>query len=95
EVDEHLKRLASRKGVKGVVIVNKEGLSIRSTLDTALTKQYSTLFTNLVNMAKSTVHEIDPQNEVTFLRVRTKKHEVMIAPNPDYYFITIFNPQEY
>lgn len=30
--------------------------------------------------ARSTVRDIDPQNDLTFLRVRSKKNEVMIAP---------------
>lgn len=30
--------------------------------------------------AKSTVRDIDPQNDLTFLRIRSKKHEIMVAP---------------
>ena len=33
-----------------------------------------------------------PQNDLTFLRVRTLKHEVMIAPDADYVLIVVQDP---
>lgn len=33
--------------------------------------------------ARSTVRDIDPQNDLTFLRVRSKKNEIMIAPGEE------------
>lgn len=30
--------------------------------------------------ARTTIRDIDPQNDLTFLRVRSKKNEIMIAP---------------
>lgn len=42
EVEETLKRLQSHKGVQGIVIVNSDGIPIRTTLpDTALAVQYA------------------------------------------------------
>ena len=32
------------------------------------------------------------QNDLTFLRVRSKKHEIMVAPDKDYLLIVIQNP---
>ncbi|CDS12331.1 Putative Dynein light chain roadblock-type [Lichtheimia ramosa] len=94
EVDETLKRLSSRKGVKAVVILNNEGQAIRSTLDETLTKQYGQLISALVQQARTTVNTLDDQNDLTFMRVRTKKHEVMIAPDREYLLIVVQNPQE-
>ncbi|KAI9323340.1 hypothetical protein BX666DRAFT_1848065 [Dichotomocladium elegans] len=94
EVDETLKRLSSRKGVKAVVILNSEGQAIRSTLDEAMTKQYGQLISTLVQQARTTVTTLDDQNDITFMRVRTKKHEIMIAPDRDYLLIVVQNPQE-
>ncbi|KAI8373057.1 uncharacterized protein BYT42DRAFT_579045 [Radiomyces spectabilis] len=93
-IDETLKRLSGRKGVKGVVILNGEGQAIRSTLDQDLTKQYGQLISKLVQQAQSTVTQLDDQNELTFLRVRTKKHEIMIAPDNEYLLIVVQNPSE-
>ncbi|KAI7872186.1 hypothetical protein BDF14DRAFT_1757707 [Spinellus fusiger] len=94
EVDDTLKRLSNRKGVKGVVILNGEGQAIRSTLDAELTAQYGRLMSSLVLQTCTTVATLDDQNELTFLRVRTKKHEIMIAPDRDYLLIVVQNPVE-
>ncbi|KAI8145792.1 hypothetical protein BJV82DRAFT_602274 [Fennellomyces sp. T-0311] len=94
EIDETLKRLSSRRGVKAVVILNADGQAIRSTLDEEMTKQYGQLISALVQQAKTTVSSLDEQNDLTFLRVRTKKHEIMIAPDHEYLLIVVQNPQE-
>lgn len=56
------------------------GIPIKTTLDNTSTVQYAGLIQQLVLMARSTVRELDPQNDLTFLRVRSKKNEIMIAP---------------
>ncbi|KAI9184051.1 Dynein light chain roadblock-type 2 [Blastocladiella emersonii ATCC 22665] len=94
EVEETLKRLSAHKGVQGIVIVNSEGIPIRSTLDNSLTVQYSALITQLASKARSVVRDLDPQNDLTFLRIRSKKHEIMVAPDKDYIMIVIQNPNE-
>ncbi len=35
--------------------------------------------------ARGMVRDIDPQNDLTFLRVRSKKNEIMIAPGKEMY----------
>ena len=88
EVEETLKRLVSHKGVIGTIVVNNEGVRhinwqwiknkyflkvpIKSTLDNATTVQYSGLLNNLVDQAKTMFKELDPTNDLTFLRIRTK-----------------------
>eukprot|EP00727_Mastigamoeba_balamuthi_P001672 m51a1_g11501 putative dynein light chain roadblock-type 2-like (160) ;mRNA; r:2678-4989 len=91
-VEETLKRIESHKGVVGVVIVNSAGVPIRSTLDNTETQQYAALVTQLASKARSTVRDLDPSNDLTFLRVRSKKHEIMIAPEKEYTLIVIQNP---
>ncbi|MBZ3872900.1 Dynein light chain roadblock-type 2, partial [Sciurus carolinensis] len=80
EVEETLKRIQSHKGVIGTMVVNAEGIPIRTTLDNSTTVQYAGLLHQLTVKAKSTVRDIDPQNDLTFLRIRSKKHEIMVAP---------------
>ena len=38
------------------------------------------------------VRDLDPENDLTFLRIRTKKHEVMIAPDKDFMLVVVQNP---
>merc|ERR1711860_383036 len=89
EVEETLKRIQSHKGVSGIIVVNNEGIPIRTTMDNATTVQYAGLFHQLVAKARSTVRDIDPLNDLTFLRIRSKKHEIMVAPENDYVLIVI------
>ncbi|KAK2170507.1 hypothetical protein NP493_1149g00045 [Ridgeia piscesae] len=72
----------------------QNGIPIRSTLDNSTTVQYSGLITSLTSKARSVVRDLDPQNDLTFLRVRSKKHELMIAPEKDYTLIVVQNPSE-
>ena len=34
----------------------------------------------LCNLFRSSVRDIDPTNDLTFLRIRSKKHEILVAP---------------
>lgn len=51
----------AHKGVLGVVIVNSDGIPIRSTLtDPTLTTQYAALLTQLATKSRSVVRDLDP-----------------------------------
>eukprot|EP00386_Alphamonas_edax_P013719 GDKI01042307.1.p2 GENE.GDKI01042307.1~~GDKI01042307.1.p2 ORF type:complete len:102 (+),score=36.35 GDKI01042307.1:133-438(+) len=92
EVEETLNRIKTHKGVAGIVIVSSDGVPIRTTLDQKLTLQYSALISQLAAKAKGVVRDLDPTNDLTFLRVRSKKHEIMVAPDKDYILIVIQDP---
>ncbi|KAG9281071.1 dynein light chain roadblock-type 2 [Astyanax mexicanus] len=94
EVEDTLKRIQTHKGVIGTIVVNAEGIPIRTTLDNSTTVQYAGLLHQLTMKARSTVRDIDPQNDLTFLRIRSKKHEIMVAPDKEYLLIVIQNPSE-
>ena len=49
-----------------------DSIPIKSTLDNATTVQYSSLLNNLVDQAKTMFKELDPTNDLTFLRIKTK-----------------------
>ena len=92
EVEETLKRISSHKGVQGILIVNSEGIPVRTTMDHSVCTQYAALITQLAAKARSCVRDLDPQNDLTFLRVRTKKHEIMVAPDKDFILVVVQNP---
>lgn len=48
----------------------------------------------LSERAKSIVRDLDPANELTYLRIRSKKHEVLVAPEDDFILIVVQNPPE-
>jgi len=52
-------------------------------MDNSTTVQYAGLLHSLSMQARNCVRDVDPQNELMFLRVRSKKNEIMVAPgNP-------------
>merc|ERR1712166_1055951 len=119
EVEETLKRISSDKGVIGTVIVNNEGVPIRSNLERSeQTAQYASCITEITNKARAVVRDLDPQvtalnstcldiglgiewclqNDLTFLRIRSKKHEIMVAPGLSSqlrYALTVAADKEY
>ncbi|KAI8998251.1 Dynein light chain roadblock-type 2 [Gaertneriomyces sp. JEL0708] len=94
EIETTLNRITSHKGVQGIVIATHEGTVIRSTLDNIQTQQISTLVTALAAKGKGVVRDLDPEDDLTFLRVRSKKHEIMVAETKSYLLIVIQNPHE-
>uniref|UniRef100_A0A8C5QN22 Dynein light chain roadblock-type 1 n=1 Tax=Leptobrachium leishanense TaxID=445787 RepID=A0A8C5QN22_9ANUR len=78
--EKTLKRIQGQKGVLGIIVVNSEGIPIKSTMDNGSTLQYASLMHQLVMKARSSVRDIDCQNDLTFLRIRSKKNEIMVAP---------------
>ncbi|XP_030831667.1 dynein light chain roadblock-type 2-like [Strongylocentrotus purpuratus] len=94
DVEDILKRISAHKGVVGTIIMDCDAIPVRTTLDNSTTVQYCQLYMPLIRKARGCVRDIDPQNDLAFLRLRTKKHEIMIAPEKDYLFIVIQNPSE-
>ena len=94
EVEETIKRLQSHKGVKGVLIMNTDGIPIRSSLSTEDTENYAALVSQLAVKASGVVRTLDDTDEMAFLRIRSKKHEIMIAPDKEYILLVVQDPQE-
>ena len=98
EVEERIGRIKNHKGVKGLLIVDENGKFLRSTMtsngnDTA-PKQYAQKVTELAKKARSVVRDIDPMNDLTFFRVRSKKQEILVAPDKNLFLIVIQTPYE-
>ncbi|CAG9813569.1 unnamed protein product [Phaedon cochleariae] len=89
-----MKRIQSHKGVVGTIVVNSEGIPIKTTLDNTTTVQYAGLISSLADKARSVVRDLDPSNDLTFLRIRSKKHEIMVAPDKEFILIVVQNPTD-
>ena len=94
EVGETLKWLQRQKGVWGIIGVNPEVIPIKSTVYNSTTTQPASLTLDFSLKVLSTVHETDPQNELTFLQIHSKKSEIMVAPDKDSFLIVIQNLTE-
>lgn len=78
--------------MEGIVICNYDGIALKSTLSPALTAKYAGLFAQLSVKARSITRTIDADDDLTFLRLRTLRHEVMVAPDKEYLLIVLQNP---
>ena len=86
----------------GTIIVNEEGEAVRATTlcdasgapvedqSGAVTK-FSALVPQLASMARNMVRDLDPQNDLRFLRVRSRDHEMMVHADPEFTLIVIQN----
>lgn len=46
----------------------------------------------LAAKARSVVRDLDPQNDLTFLRIRSRKQEIIVAPDNEFLLIVIQDP---
>lgn len=92
EVEESFKRLMTHKGVKGLIVLNADGVAIKSTLDNKTTVQYAGLIHDLYLKSKSTIREIQPADNLESIRLRSFKHEILVAPSNDYILVCVHEP---
>jgi dynein light chain roadblock-type len=92
EADETFKRLIACKGVQGIIIMNSEGIPVRTTMTNNQTILYISLIHGLTQKAKACIKEMDHQNELSFIRLRSHKDEVLIAPDKEFTMIVVQKP---
>eukprot|EP00621_Florenciella_sp_RCC1693_P004003 CAMPEP_0182533540 /NCGR_PEP_ID=MMETSP1323-20130603/13817_1 /TAXON_ID=236787 /ORGANISM="Florenciella parvula, Strain RCC1693" /LENGTH=202 /DNA_ID=CAMNT_0024743437 /DNA_START=40 /DNA_END=647 /DNA_ORIENTATION=- len=91
EVEETLERVKVQNGVEGYVICNRQGLVLRRfpQMSQEHAEQYADSMRHLANKARGVVRDLNPQNELRYLRIRAKRHEVMIAFDNEFLVIVI------
>ena len=67
-------------------------LSLSLSRSLPASSQYVGHLSALALKATSIVRDIDPTNEMMFIRVRSKKNEIMIAPSKDFTLMVLQNP---
>lgn len=96
-VEEMVRRLSEHKGVEGVLISNSEGLPVRSTMDADQASECGTLVSSLSRHANVFVQSIIPDDDLQFVRLRSRQREIVIATNFDkknnLYLTVIHNPK--
>ena len=96
-----MNRIKNTEGVIGVVIVDHDGITtliipaltigapIRSTLDPKQTLQFSTWISILTSKAQGLIRDVGPSNDLSFLRIRSRRYEIFVAPDVNYNLIVI------
>jgi len=79
-------------GVMGIIIVDSTGVAIKTTMSQEDTIEYGSLISQFTTKAQQTIRTLHSDEEITFIRIRSKKHEIMIAPDRDFSLIVLQNP---
>ena len=78
---------------KGIIISDREGVPIKTTFnDEQTTYFYTTSASLFINRCEENVRELLKGESLTFIRIRTKLNEIMIAPDKDFILIVVQNP---
>jgi len=96
DVEDTLERIRTHKGVEGVIVATKDGVPVRGSkgLDDALLHQYSQQVSLLLTQTRAIIKDLDSGDDLSFMRMRTKKHELLIAPGGDYVLVVIQDPSQ-
>lgn len=94
-VRQTLLRIAGHKGVMGYMILNPKDGGIVECVgfnnDRKLTELYADKLFGFVNLTQSTVRTLANDDDLTFLRMRWRLREILIAPdlNKEYVLIVV------
>ncbi|CAD7088761.1 unnamed protein product [Hermetia illucens] len=74
-----------RNKVYGTVILSKDSLAIQSSFDNTTTQGMANFVAGtIVRLTRSAVRDIDPEDDLAYLRIYTKKGEWMIGPDKEF-----------
>ena len=94
EIDEALKRLTSHKGIVAAVIVNSDGIPIR-TIPAAMETKEATVYPGVlmpvIYKAKQMIKALDPSNDFASMRLRSNKTELLVYPEREYTLFVVQN----
>ncbi|KAJ1881351.1 hypothetical protein H4R99_006783 [Coemansia sp. RSA 1722] len=94
DVDDTITRLSAKKGVESVTVMTKDGQVIRTTATAEQAESHGKLLSKLARDAAEIVEQLDDQDELSFLRIRTTRHEVMVALDHSYLLVVVQTPQK-
>ena len=106
QVEDRINRIIAQKGVDELIIVDPQEKIISHRLNPNLAaiiekeKKQTEIYKkvkeilDVAKYARITIRELDPLNDLTFLRIRSKNHEIMVSADNNYFLIVAQNPNE-
>lgn len=96
ELEETVSRLSGHKGVEAVLMLNRDGNILVSSggvnKDNFPPPKQAKLIKQLVEISQTFIHSLDPADAVSFVHIRSKQHDVMLAPHNDYVLAVLQDP---
>ncbi|KAK4685906.1 dynein light chain roadblock-type, partial [Tremellales sp. Uapishka_1] len=95
EIEATLARLSAYRNVRGVMILSRTGGIIQShgtVFEGESGKKYARALGGMVKSVQGAVGECDQGDELKFMRIRTKRHELIITPDERYLLVVLQDP---
>jgi len=90
EFDAIIKRISTHPGVIGVIVTQNCGTPIYSTMDNNKTYIFSQKLWDFAKLSRSVIRQIDPEDDLEVVRIKTLKYEIMSAtPTATHSIVTI------
>ena len=92
-IEEIFNKINTHKGVEGIILSDQDGIPLKSSFkDEEVTYFYTTSASMFVKKCRNAVKTLTGEN-MSFIRLRTKLNEIMIAPDEkDFILIVVQNP---
>ena len=91
EIEETLKRIKKQTNV-GFVITDRSSKIVRTSFTNEMSSKGELLrnfMPVLAKKAEDLVEDLDPTNKMTFLRIKTRGCEYMVAPDSEHYLTVV------
>lgn len=92
EIEEILSRFKGHEQVQGYVIINQKGDIIRTTyMDSSAEEgnKLASIIPELVFKTRAACQFLGKDNNLQFMRVKTSKYELLIAPDSEFILIVV------
>ena len=85
EIEFTLERIKDRAGVKGYAVMDRDGNVLRyhPSMPQESAANYGNKMALLADLAADCVRNLDPEQSLRLLRIKTKKLELLVAPGTD------------
>lgn len=80
-MDEVFHQIIEKPDVTDIIILNKKGNPVKTTMENSLAIQCAGLYEILRDKVSAGLQKIDSSNELIMLRLRTSKNETLIVPD--------------
>ncbi|XP_033251232.1 dynein light chain roadblock-type 1-like isoform X2 [Drosophila miranda] len=80
-IDEVYRLLEEKPGVEEILIMNRSGVPIKTSMERQDALQHACLYENLREKCQAFLSKMEPPQLLTMLRVRTRFHVVLLTPD--------------
>lgn len=90
EFNATIKRIIEHPGVLGLIMLENQRQPIFTTMDNNKTFLFANRLSDLVETANNVIKSLDPEDELSVVRIRTNKYEIMdVLPSIDKSIIAV------